>query len=188
MKYGVWTRVDTYSPDAIISWVSQLSPDCFLADVEGRMASQNFLSKFDARFGGLPRALIATGAVDDSFDAPAGQSNPSYSAFQWGPNWDMTMQDYITASSGGATGRQCPSAAENFTYWRSTATIGPNGYRLQNVPNGKQFYHIPVLEVNAEGIGNLASQASLVAPWGSAFGVYLAEFFTGGDWTQLATM
>jgi hypothetical protein len=94
------------------------------------------------------------------------------------------MQDYITASSGGPTGRQCPAAQENFIYWRSTA-VGIDGYRLQTLPNGNKFYHVPVLEINAEGIGDLASQLASVAPWG-VFGVYLAEFFFTADWTALA--
>jgi hypothetical protein len=48
------------------------------------------------------------------------------------------------------------------------------------------MYHVPLLEVNADGTPGLAPQIPLVAPWGEAIGVYKPDAMTGGDWTALA--
>lgn len=166
LQYLIWERSDEVDFGSTLLDVTQFNPDGYLADVEGPMKDPEWVKRFDSSFPDLPRALCATGALDQAF--PGGGVA---SAAHWVENWDLCMQDYIVHGD-----TMDPDHAENFAFWRNFP-INAAGKR-----------HFPVLEVRAENSPPLADQLHLVAPWGKAFGVYLAEYLTDGDWDTLKSI
>lgn len=159
LAYGVWEASYMVSFESTQASVVRYAPDCYLADIEEHFDAATWVPRFDGAFPGLPRALCATGG---GLETPA-------DAAPWIKNWDCTLQDYLVHGTD-------PLKGENFAYWR-------------NFPlNSAGFYHIPILEVNAEGSQSLEAQLPLVKPWGTSFGIYSAEYLTDADWQTLRSM
>lgn len=166
MAYMIWERSDQLAAGESITTVNRLHPDAYLADVEGPMADQNWTVTFDKAFPDLPRALCATGALDQAYPGGA-----PVAELPWIANWDLCMQDYVVHGP-----NMTPEHGENFALWR-------------NFPlNAANMYHWPVLEVRAEGSPSMAEQASMVAPWHGRIGVYTAEYLEDSDWQALTEL
>lgn len=170
LAYAIWERSDETLVELSIAAVRELHPDAYLADVEGPMRDPTFPSRFAAWYPDLPKALCATGALDQSYPG----TPPEVAAHWIDAGFDLTMQDYY-ARFGQVNEHQTPDAGENFAYWR--------GFRAQPAAGGHR--HVPVLEVRAEGSPGLADQLPLVKPWGKAVGVYTSEYLQTEDWQAL---
>lgn len=167
IAYLVWERTDQVPYPQTAEALRWLQPDGYLADVEGPMLDPSFPGRLASEFPGIPRSLCATGALDQSYPGrPAEASAPWIAA-----GFDLAMQDYWHVNS-----RAAPDNAENFAYWRGWPVRNPAGQR-----------HVPVIEINAEGAGNLADALPTVRPWLPTLGIYLAEFLRDEDWATLAT-
>lgn len=161
IEHIVWEASYQTSIDKTIASVQKYGPDAYLADIEIKFDAKTWVPLFDAAFPDLPRALCATGG---------GLETPEDAA-PWIKNWDCCMQDYIIHGP-----NMTPDHGENFAYWR------------QFPINAAGFHHFPVIEVEAEGSPSLAAQASLVAPWKGAVGIYTAEYLNDQDWEALASL